>query len=52
MIPEERLAAIVASLESAGLTCLVMGGHAVRFYGFQRNTIDFHLAPGHWDELP
>src|SRR5262245_33811798 len=30
-----------------------MGGHAVRFYGLQRNTIDFdlHVAPGRWDDL-
>jgi hypothetical protein len=52
--PDERLAAIVTALEAAGLTYLVMGGHAVRFYGLQRNTIDFdfHLAPDRWDELP
>ena len=30
-----------------------MGGHAVRFYGLSRNTIDFdlHLAPDSWAEL-
>jgi hypothetical protein len=52
--PETRLAEIVAALETVGLTCLVMGGHAVRFYGLQRNTIDFdlHLSPDHWDDLP
>ena len=46
MTGEERLAEIVAALEAVGLPCLVLGGHAVRFYGFQRNTIDFdlHLA--------
>jgi hypothetical protein len=51
--PEERLAAIVAALESVGLSCLVMGGHAVRFYGLQRHTNDFDLtlAPDGWDEL-
>jgi hypothetical protein len=51
--PDERLAGIVTALESVGLTCLVMGGHAVRFYGLQRNTTDFdlHLAPGRWDDL-
>jgi hypothetical protein len=27
--PEERLAALVASLESVGVSCLVMGGHKV-----------------------
>jgi hypothetical protein len=52
--PDERLAGIVTALESVGLPCLVMGGHAVRFYGLQRNTIDFdlHLAPDRWDDLP
>ncbi len=51
---DERLAQIVAALESVGLPPLVMGGHAVRFYGLQRNTIDFdlHLAPDRWDDLP
>lgn len=54
MNPDERLASIVAALESVGLTHLVMGGHAVRFYGLQRNTTDFdlHLSPQRWDELP
>jgi hypothetical protein len=51
---EARLAEIVTALEAAGLRCLVMGGHAVRYYGFVRNTNDFdlHLAPDRWDELP
>ena len=54
MTPDERLADIVTALEAVGLTSLVMGGHAVRFYGLQRNTIDFdlHLAPDCWDALP
>lgn len=53
MNPEERLAAIVTALESEGLSCLVMGGHAVRFYGLNRNTNDFDLtlAPDGWDDL-
>ncbi len=53
MNPEERLAGIVTALESVGLSYLVMGGHAVRFYGLQRNTIDFdfHLAPERWSDL-
>ena len=53
MTPETRLAQIVTALEGVGLRCLVMGGHAVRFYGLQRNTVDFdlHLAPDYWDEL-
>ena len=54
MNADERLARIVTALESVGLHYLVMGGHAVRFYGLQRNTIDFdfHLAPERWEELP
>jgi len=51
--PESQLAEIVSALEGAGIPCLVMGGHAVRFYGLSRNTIafDLHLAPDSWDEL-
>jgi hypothetical protein len=41
MNPDIRLAEIVAALEGAGVRCLVMGGHAVRYYGLSRNTIDF-----------
>ena len=54
MTSEERLAALVAGLHSVGASCLVMGGHAVRFYGLERNTIDFdlHLAPERWNDLP
>jgi hypothetical protein len=35
------------------MKCLVMGGHAVRFYGFARNTDDFdlHLATDDWGRL-
>ena len=53
MNPEERLAAVVTALESIGLSCLVMGGHAVRFYGLGRYTNDFDLAlaPDGWDDL-
>src|SRR4051794_35702743 len=31
-----------------------MGGHAARFYGISRNTIDYdlHLSPRDWDTLP
>ena len=39
--PETRLAQLLTIIENAGLRCLVMGGHAVRFYGVGRNTIDF-----------
>lgn len=54
MSTEVRLAEIVVALDEVGLTCLVMGGHAVRHYGVDRNTLDFdlHLAPERWDELP
>jgi hypothetical protein len=53
MSAEERLAQIVTGLEAVGLSCLVLGGHAVRYYGLLRNTIDFdlHLAPDGWDSL-
>ena len=48
-----RLAEIMGALDDVGLKCLVMGGHAVRFYGLDRNTVDFdlHLAPNCWDDL-
>jgi hypothetical protein len=51
---DERLAQIVSALESVGLDCIVMGGHAVRYYGIERTTIDFdlHLAPDSWKDLP
>lgn len=53
MNPETRLAEIVTALEAVGLTCLVMGGHAARYYGLQRNTNDYdlHLAPDRWPDL-
>ena len=53
MTTDERLAEIMAALEDVGLTCLVMGGHAVRFYGVQRTTVDFdlHVMPDAWGEL-
>jgi hypothetical protein len=51
--PENRLAEIVGALEGIGVSCLVMGGHAVRYYGLSRNTNDFdlHLEPDRWDDL-
>jgi hypothetical protein len=51
--PALRLAEIVTALEQVGLTVLVMGGHAVRYYGIDRNTIDYdlHLSPADWDDL-
>ena len=53
MTPEERLGEIVTALESVGVSCLVMGGHAVRFYGLARNTNDFdlHASADQWDDL-
>ena len=53
MNPALRLAEIVTALVQVGLTVLVMGGHAVRYYGLDRNTIDYdlHLSPGDWDDL-
>ena len=53
MNPAVRLAEIVTALEQVGLTVLVMGGHAARYYGVDRNTIDYdlHLAPADWNEL-
>jgi hypothetical protein len=51
--PEHRLAEIVSGLEALGVSCLVMGGHAVRYYGLNRNTNDFdlHLDPDRWEDL-
>ena len=42
--PEQKLAEIVAAILSAGIDVLVMGGHAVRYYGVTRNTVDFDLV--------
>jgi hypothetical protein len=39
----ERLAQIASALQALGLRFLVLGGHAVRFYGIDRNTLDFDL---------
>lgn len=48
-----RLAEVVTALEQVNIDSLVMGGHAVRYYGLNRNTADFdlHIAPDAWDEL-
>jgi hypothetical protein len=52
---EERLATLFVALRDLGLDCLVMGGHAVRFYGVDRNTLDYDLhvalAPTDWAQL-
>jgi hypothetical protein len=46
MTGDEKLARLVADLTMAGLHSLVMGGHAVRYYGVERNTNDFDLCAG------
>ncbi|HVC92332.1 MAG TPA: hypothetical protein VND64_01515 [Pirellulales bacterium] len=53
MTSDQKLADVITALESAGVHCLVMGGHAVRYYGLDRTTDDFdlHLAPDCWDDL-
>jgi hypothetical protein len=38
-----RLIEIIRCLEKAGVPHLIMGGHAVRHYGVDRNTLDFDL---------
>jgi hypothetical protein len=50
---ENKLAQIASDLEDAGLKCLVMGGHAVRYYGVGRNTndFDFYVSTSSMDEL-
>lgn len=40
---DERLAEIYGAIVESGLQALVMGGHAVRFYGVERTTIDYDL---------
>ena len=41
-----RLLQVATALTEAGLKFLIMGGHAVRYYGVERNTadFDFHLS--------
>ena len=48
-----RLAEIVSALDRLGIPSLVMGGHAARYYGVERNTIDYdlHVALDDWDHL-
>jgi hypothetical protein len=50
---EARLAEILTALDSVGTKYLVMGGHAARYYGVQRNTADYdlHLSLDQWDRL-
>lgn len=53
MTIEERLAAVITALEEVGVSLLVLGGHAVRYYGVSRTTIDFdlHVAVPDWSAL-
>ena len=44
MTADQKLAQITRSLREVGIDVLVMGGHAVRYYGIDRNTIDFDLV--------
>jgi hypothetical protein len=50
---EARLAEILTALDNAGAVYLVMGGHAARYYGVERNTADYdlHLSLGQWGRL-
>ncbi|MGH7856121.1 MAG: hypothetical protein ACREQY_02240, partial [Candidatus Binatia bacterium] len=55
MSPEGRLAELYEEIRQLGLRCLVMGGHAARFHGVERMTVDYdlHLAvdEAQWREL-
>lgn len=44
MSAEERAAAIAVALAGLDLRALVIGGHAVRFYGVDRSTIDYDFC--------
>jgi hypothetical protein len=50
----ERLLDLADALDEAKVPFLVMGGHAVRYYGLERNTadFDFHLSLAAADALP
>lgn len=53
MTPDVRVAEVFSQLEGVGISCVVMGGHAVRFYGLARNTndVDLHISADQWDDL-
>jgi hypothetical protein len=44
--PTARLIEVVGALNHAGIRFLIMGGHAVRYYGIDRNTSDFDFHIG------
>jgi hypothetical protein len=52
---ESRLAAVAGALEGLGLRALIMGGHAVCFYGVDRSTLDYDfvaaLGAAEWSSL-
>ncbi len=56
MTTEARAAALAEALSALGLRALLMGGHAVRFYGVDRSTLDYDfclaLDRSEWDVLP
>ena len=41
MTSTDRLLEIADALEEIGVRFLILGGHAVRYYGLERNTADF-----------
>lgn len=43
MTSDERLGTLYAAIRALGFPALVMGGHAVRFYGVDRTTLDYDL---------
>src|SRR5262245_47018435 len=50
---EQHLTEIVAALNELKVRHLVMGGHAVRYYGFNRDTTDhdLHISAAAGDKL-
>ena len=46
MNPDQKLALLTQAIKDAGMKALVMGGHAVRYYGIDRNTSDFDMVVG------
>src|SRR5262245_14655757 len=53
---DARLATVFRELTSLGVQHLVMGGHAVRFYGVDRSTLDYDFCVAasdqEWADLP